>query len=112
MRRESAFTVAGAVLVAAGLIGLLTVADDLRHVGELAGVAAVLLAGLALVVAGTGVVARHLALEWVPVGFGAGLVAGAALDATPAAVATGLVAGLALAAAFRRRRRSDGRPRM
>ena len=39
----------GITLIVAGILGFLTVADDLRHTGELMGVGAVLLAGLVMV---------------------------------------------------------------
>lgn len=40
----------GIALVLAGILGFLTVADDLRHTGELMGVGAVLVLGLVMVV--------------------------------------------------------------
>lgn len=42
--------VLGIVLVLAGIIGFLTVADDLRHKGELLGAGSILLSGLVLLV--------------------------------------------------------------
>jgi hypothetical protein len=71
--------VGGIMLVIAGRIGFLTVADDLRHPGELAGVASLLLAGIVLVASGRPAT-RGLALHWVAVGIGIGIVAGAAFD--------------------------------
>jgi hypothetical protein len=38
----------GIILVLLGMIGFLTVADDLRHKGELLGVGAILMSGLVL----------------------------------------------------------------
>ncbi len=38
----------GAVLVTVGVVGFLTVADDLRHTGEILGVGLILTAGLLL----------------------------------------------------------------
>lgn len=43
--------VAGVILVVAGVVGFLTVADDLRHKGELLGVGSILICGLVLLVA-------------------------------------------------------------
>lgn len=40
--------VLGVLLIVAGIIGFLTVADDLRHKGELLGVALILASGLIL----------------------------------------------------------------
>ena len=40
--------VTGVVLVAVAIVGFLTVADDLRHIGELIGVGSILVAGLLL----------------------------------------------------------------
>jgi len=38
----------GIILILAGIIGFLTVADDLRHKGELLGVGSILVSGLIL----------------------------------------------------------------
>jgi len=40
--------VLGIILILAGIIGFLTVADDLRHKGELLGVGSILMGGLVL----------------------------------------------------------------
>ncbi len=40
----------GIILILAGIIGFLTVADDLRHKGELLGVGSILISGLVLLV--------------------------------------------------------------
>jgi hypothetical protein len=85
-------TVAGVVLVVAGVIGFLTVADDLRHEGEATGVASLLLAGIVLLASGRPA-ARGLALYWVAVGIGIGMVAGAAFDHMLAGVGGGAALG-------------------
>ena len=76
------------------VLGFGTVADDWRHVGELAGVGAVMASGLAFLGAAYGVGSPEIALEWVPAGIGVGLVIGFATDRMPLAVAFGLGAGL------------------
>jgi hypothetical protein len=87
-------TTIGVVLVTAAALGFLTVADDLRHKGELAGVGGVLLAGCVLLVAGMNHPAtRGLALHWVAVGIGIGIVAGAAFDHVLAGVGGGAALG-------------------
>jgi hypothetical protein len=87
-------TTIGVVLVMAGALGFLTVADDLRHKGELAGVGGVLSAGCVLLVAGMNPPAtRGLALHWVAVGIGIGIVAGAAFDHVLAGVGGGAALG-------------------
>jgi hypothetical protein len=50
-RRIAGLRIAGGALVAASVLGYATVADDLRHVGELGVVTSALLGGIALVVA-------------------------------------------------------------
>jgi hypothetical protein len=40
----------GVALVVAGILGFFTVADDLRHTGELMGVGSILLLGIVLIV--------------------------------------------------------------
>ena len=39
----------GFILIAVGVLGFLTVADDMRHTGELIGVGSIVAAGLVLV---------------------------------------------------------------
>ena len=91
----------GWTLVVLAVLGFGTVADDWRHAGELAGVAAVLASGLAFLGAAYGVGSQAVALEWVPAGIGVGLVIGFATDRMPLAVAFGLGAGLLIGYARR-----------
>src|SRR5262245_20087124 len=84
----------GVVLVVAACLGFLTVADDLRHSGELFGVGAVGLAGAALLLAGTRFAARRrVAPVWLAAGAGIGLALGAASGHMPGAVASGAALG-------------------
>ena len=87
----------GVCMVALSLVGYLTVADDLRHVGEFAGVSALLLAGVALVGDAYRVLARVLALRWVAAGVLLGSTLGTSIDATAAGLGLGLTAGVAVA---------------
>ena len=89
--------IAGLAVVALSLAGVVSVADDWRHVGEIAGTVAVFLGGLALVGDGLGVLAGRLALRWIPLGLLAGAFAGAVADRMAAGVTGGLVLGLILA---------------
>lgn len=88
---------AGGAMIAVSLIGYLTVADDLRHVGEFAGVSALLLAGLALVADAYRILERQFALRWVAAGVLLGAALGTAIDATAAGLVVGLVLGIATA---------------
>jgi hypothetical protein len=81
-------------MVVLAVAGYLTVADDFRHVGELAGVSALLVAGLALVGDAYHVMAHWLSLRWIAVGVVAGTAIGGAADVA----ATGFVAGVAAGA--------------
>ena len=84
----------GAVLLLVGLAGFLTVADDLRHTGELVGVGGVVCAALCMLVASTdNPVTRRAALQWVAVSIGVGEVAEAALDNMLVGVGGGVVVG-------------------
>lgn len=87
----------GVAMVTLALAGYATVADDWRHTGELAGVTALLIAGLALVGDAYRAVERWLSLRWVAVGVLAGTAFGGALDVTVAGFATGLAAGTVMA---------------
>ena len=96
--------VAGAFLVALAAAGFLTVADELRHSGEFIVVASLLVAGVALFVAGRFPrLHSQWALAWVPVGLGLGLLAGAAADRVAMGAVIGLTIGLVLARAMRNR---------
>ena len=92
--------VLGAVLVAIGLIGFVTVADDLRHSGETWGVGTILVAGLVLLAAGSQrPLLGRLALHWLAFGMLAGAVLGGGLDNLPLGVGLGAAVGT-LAALF------------
>ena len=98
--------ITGLSLVVVGCAGLMTVADDFRHTGELYGVASILLAGLVLLVADVDcVITRRLALHWVAVGLGFGVVVGAVMDSMSAGVGGGALLGT-LGAAIMSPRRS------
>ena len=98
------YKVAGGGLIALAGIGFITVADDLRHTGELFGVLGILLAGITLLIAGFWPKASSmLALQWVAAGIGIGMVGGAALDRMVAGVCVGAALGLVMAYALRSR---------
>jgi hypothetical protein len=48
LRVKSKLRITGLALVGIAVIGFLTVADDLRHIGELVGVGSIMLSGLVL----------------------------------------------------------------
>ena len=102
---QKSLRVTGFLLLLIALLGYATVADDLRHTGEFAGVTAILISGLALVVAGY---SRNLqgkfAMQWVPVGVGIGAAVGAAMDEMASGVASGVALGLVLAFLLRNRK--------
>ena len=88
----------GAVLLLVGAVGVLTVADDLRHTGELLGVAGIVCAALCLLVAGFDHrITKRVAIQWVAVGIGVGEIAGVAFDHMVFGVGGGAVMGLLLA---------------
>lgn len=99
---KSRVVLIGSILVALGLVGYLTVADDLRHLGEFFGVSSVLVSGLALLLAGLFPRwASTLALSWVPLGIGVGLIIGALVNEVPLGAVLGVALGLLLARARR-----------
>jgi len=92
------FRVAGFTLIVIALLGYATVADDLRHTGELGGVTAILISGLALLAAGySHRLSGKLAMQWVAVGVGIGAAVGAATDEMVAGVTGGVALGFVLA---------------
>jgi hypothetical protein len=102
----SRYKLAGGALVALAGIGFLTVADELRHIGELFGVLGILLSGVAFLLAGFFPKASSLiALQWVAVGIGIGMIGGAATDRMVAGVCVGTLLGLLLG--YYMRSRSD-----
>ena len=94
----------GGLLTAIALVGYLTVADELHHIGEFFAVTGILLSGIALLIAGfyPGVV-QFVALPWVATGIGVGMFAGLLIDQEVAGVCFGLALGLILAYLFRHR---------
>ena len=101
--RSRWLVVLGFVLVTLGIIGFATVADDLRHKGEIWGTASLLSAGLCLLLEGYGPdLFRRLALRWLALGLLVGIPVGAWLDKMPAGIAMCAAPGLALAYLRRR----------
>lgn len=105
-------TSAGILLIVVGCLGFVTVADDLRHTGELFGVAAILAIGIVLVISEFDhPISRRLALHWVAVGVGTGVLVGAAIDNVPICVSCGAVLGtLGSAVMGTRRHRTPNNP--
>jgi hypothetical protein len=101
--------VTGSLLVVVGCIGLVTVADDVRHTGELIGVGGILAAGLVLLVAGSDyAIKKRLALHCVAVGVGIGAAVGVAVDSMPTGVAGGAALGTIGAVILKPRRPRSG----
>lgn len=86
--------VLGAFLVAIGLAGFLTVADDIRHAGEILGIGSILAAGVVLLDVGPGrlMFTRHAA-QWISFGLLAGAGFGAGIDNMPAGIGLGAALG-------------------
>lgn len=107
MPRRHLFRTAGWALIILALLGLLVIADDWRHTGELAGVGAVLASGLAFLGASSTSLSQRLALEWLPAGIAVGLVVGFATDHTALGTVCGLAGGVVLACARHAARRES-----
>jgi hypothetical protein len=91
------YRTAGGVLVVLACIGFLTIADEFRHLGELFGVIGILLSGIAFLIAGFfPKPSTVLALQWVAVGIGIGMIGGSVSDRMVAGVCVGTVFGLVL----------------
>jgi hypothetical protein len=94
----------GAVLVVVAVVGFLTVADDLRHVGELAGVSSLLVAGCALLTASfRNRVSAVADLRWLAALVLVGALVGTAFDRTVLGVLAGAGAGIGAALLLARR---------
>jgi hypothetical protein len=95
----------GIFLILISILGFATVADDLRHVGELLAVASLCIAGAALVTASfPNPLSRMLTLPWLAMAVIAGALCGAVTDHMTLGFAFGTLAGLILAAATSSRR--------
>ena len=79
--------------VVMGCLGLFTVADDLDHRGEIFCVGGVLVAGVALLLDGSPLLAQRLPLRWVAAGIGVGEVVGAVMGQVPVGVGGGAILG-------------------
>ena len=91
----SVYRIIGAVLVACGIIGYFTVADELHHMGEFIGVSSVLLAGIILLIVGRGTKLKTLAIQWIAYGLLVGIpLGGIVLDNMPLGVGLGLCLGI------------------
>jgi hypothetical protein len=92
----------GGLLVVVACAAYVTIADDLRHVGEFSAVSGILLAGLALLASGLFPgLQRHLALRWTGWGILAGVLLGAMVDRTAVGLGIGVASGLLFARLLR-----------
>jgi hypothetical protein len=99
--------IVGWFLVAAGMVGFATVADDLRHVGEILGVGSALVIGLLLVVAGSTSSRAKRAAAWcAAAALGLGAAIGAESDNMPVGVGGGLTVSLVIAVLVGRQTRA------
>lgn len=104
MSAQRWFRLLGSSTALLAVIGFATVADDLRHTGELIGTACVLAAGACFLLAGYAPkLAGRLALQWLALAFLLAVPLGAWLDNMIVAVL--LCAPLGLALAYLRRNR-------
>jgi len=102
---NTVFKVAGSVATLLAIVGFFTVADDLRHTGELVGVSSLLLGGLALMAAAwLPQLRRHLTIQWLAVGLAIGALAGEITDAMFLSSCGGLMLGILVS--YLRRERS------
>jgi len=102
--------VVGWLLMALGVVGFLTVADDLRHIGEVLGVTSVLLVGGLLVIAGSATSrSTRVATLWLAGAVGIGAAVGAAGDAMVVGTGGGLIVGSVAGFAARRKSSDDRR---
>lgn len=87
--------IAGSILLVGAAVGFVIVADDLRHVGEVAGVASLAIAGAALVAASIpSPFSRSLALPWIAAAVLAAALIGVVIDRMALSVCAGAVVGL------------------
>ena len=102
----------GMVLIVVGGLTFPTIADDLRHVGELPGNGSVFFMGLVMLVPGfRNTISKRLALPWLAAAVGIGALVGAVLDDMPAGTGAGLAVGTIMAAGLGQRcQRVQGKP--
>lgn len=101
--------IAGILIVGIGILGFLTVADDLRHTGEIVGVASFVLAGGILLISTAPRV--HMttgAARSCGIGILLGVILGAVLDTMVIGVAVGLCAGIVAGVVMTRKGRVTG----
>jgi hypothetical protein len=88
----------GAVLMLAGIMGFIFIADDLRHTGELIGVSAVLVSGILLYLCDVKRLKRfRLYLKWISYGLLAGLLVGGIIDNMILGESAGIILGFMVA---------------
>ena len=99
--------IVGSLLVLSGIFGYTTVADDLRHGGELVGVTAILLAGFILLAASLKLpLLRFLPVRWMAFGILFGMILGAGLDNMAPGITIGFTIGTAVGLMLARKNRS------
>ena len=103
----SLYKIFGIILIIVAAIGYLTVADELRHMGEFIGVSGILLSGIILLFVDSKLaISKRLSLQWIAIfillsiPFG-----GVILDNMPLGTGIGIVTGILFAFIFGKKRR-------
>jgi uncharacterized membrane protein len=92
------YRITGIAMILMALLGYLTLADELRHIGEFLAVTAILIAGLALAAASfPNPLSRRFALEWLAVGVIVGAFVGGLIDNMYVGLAVGMIVGVVTA---------------
>lgn len=106
MKSITIYRALGLILVICGIAGYLTVADELRHMGEFIGVSSIMIAGMIfLMVDSKTRIAGNLAIQWIAFGLLAGIpFGGIVLDNMLLGVGSGICVGVATAFLLRRKK--------
>lgn len=103
-KKLTTYQILGGFLALSGVIGYLTVADELRHFGEFLGVSGVFVSGLIFLLIDLKLsIFQKIALQWVPICLLASIpFGGIVIDSIPIGICIGLILGIVLSVIFGR----------
>jgi small basic protein len=99
--------IAGCIFIVIGIVGYMTVADELRHMGEFVGVSSIFLSGIILLIGSVEHrLIQYFPSRWIVSGMLLGIIIGASLDDMFIGVAVGIVTGTLIGVAMTRKLQS------
>jgi len=107
----SRYKILGIVCIVIGAVGYFTIADELRHYGELIGVSTILVSGIIFFAAGSKTLTlKNFSIQWIAILLLISIpISGIILDNMPLGISLGFLIGVILAYVLGKRKQNTNR---